>query len=241
MLDMLYNWQFWVILAVILIIIAWVCTSYRLVKKDPSLLSLQSPKDAIVSLETISSLNSSLTESCDNDLTPSLPNFINKVDSSADDSDLFQSEFTPELPQHIAEPDYYPPSTRKPSPPRSAGEIACKAAVEKIYGVPFHSVWPDWLRNPKTGRCLELDLYNDELKLAIEYHGEQHYKYTPRFHKSYNDFVKAIERDNVKLDICDKHGVYVITVPYNCPHNQIESYIRYYDPQAVMLRANRLK
>ena len=171
-----------------------------------------------------------LTMKANNNIIPSIP--LNIPANHA--------PYVPSLPHHIENPDYHPPSTRKPSPPRSKGEKECKIAAEKIYGVPFVSVWPDWLRNPSTGRCLELDLYNEELKLAIEFHGRQHYVYTPFYQKNgYSDFIKQVERDNVKLDICDRNNVYVITVPYNCPTNQIENYIRYYDPHAVMMRQNR--
>ena len=58
----------------------------------------------------------------------------------------------------------------------SKGEQKCKETLEKIYGKEFLCVRPDFLRNPETNRKLELDCYNEELKLAVEYNGIQHYK-----------------------------------------------------------------
>lgn len=50
-------------------------------------------------------------------------------------------------------------------------ERICKITLEILTGYRFESVRPDWLRNPLTGRNLELDCYNDTLKLALEYNG----------------------------------------------------------------------
>ena len=66
-----------------------------------------------------------------------------------------------------------------------------------------------WKRN------LELDLYNDSLKLGIEYNGIQHYEYTKRFHKTYSDFRRQQERDALKKQLCKENEVTLIVVPYN--------------------------
>lgn len=143
--------------------------------------------------------------------------------------------YVPPLPPHILNP---PVDSHKSND--SKGERECRAAAKRVYGVDFVKMKFDWLRNPETGRQLELDLYNDELKLGIEYQGKFHYEYNPHFHKGNpENFEKAKKRDEVKIDLCDQHGVYVITVPYNCPDNKIEDYIRYWDPTAYALRLSR--
>ena len=46
---------------------------------------------------------------------------------------------------------------------------------EKIYNKKFAKCKPLWLKNQR-GSQLELDGYNDELKIAFEYQGRQHYE-----------------------------------------------------------------
>ena len=58
------------------------------------------------------------------------------------------------------------PSQRKKS--ESKGERICKEVAEKIFKRPFDKIRPDFLKNDKTGRNMEIDVYNDELKLGIE-------------------------------------------------------------------------
>jgi hypothetical protein len=126
----------------------------------------------------------------------------------------------------------------------SKGEARCKEIVHKIWpNHKFITVRPPWLRNPKPrGRNLELDMYNEELGIAVERHGEQHYMYVPHFHRGgYSDFIAQVERDNIKLDLCDKVGVWVITVPYDVPDNMIERYIRYHMPENVEKRKRAAK
>jgi len=107
----------------------------------------------------------------------------------------------------------------------SKGERLCKETMEKFYGVPFENVRPDWLKNPETGRSLELDCYNEGLKLAVEYNGEQHYKWPNFTNQSEQEFINQMRRDDLKVKLCDKNGIYLIVVPYNVPHNNISSYI----------------
>ena len=105
----------------------------------------------------------------------------------------------------------------------SKGERRCKYSIQRILKRSFYKARPDFLKNPETNRNLELDLYNDTLKIALEYNGIQHYKYTPRFHKSYLAFVRQQERDVLKRQLCKLNGVYLITVPWTV--DDIHSFI----------------
>ena len=107
----------------------------------------------------------------------------------------------------------------------SKGEAECKRVVEKLFGKPFVKVRPAFLKNSITGSNLELDCYNDELKLAVEYNGEQHYKYVPKFHSSKEAFYNGKYRDDIKARLCRENGVKLIVVPYTVRHQDIESYI----------------
>jgi hypothetical protein len=115
----------------------------------------------------------------------------------------------------------------------SKGELLCKQVIEDIYGVPFYCVRPNFLKNPETGRNLELDLYNDALKIGLEKNGVQHSVYPNYFHKTKEEFLNQVRRDQFKIDMCDKHGVYLITIPHTVPNNYdaIRKYIEYYLPE----------
>ena len=117
-------------------------------------------------------------------------------------------------------------------------ESLCKQAIEEITGKSFYCVRPDFLKNPETGRKLELDLYNDELRIALEASGKQHFVYPNIFHKTREEFIKQVRRDIFKVDTCDANGIYLITVPYNVPANleDIKKYILYYMPENAHLR-----
>ena len=57
------------------------------------------------------------------------------------------------------------------------GEFLSRQALTEIYQKDFTSCRPDFLQSPKTGSNLELDGYNEELGIAFEYNGRQHYEY----------------------------------------------------------------
>jgi hypothetical protein len=119
---------------------------------------------------------------------------------------------------------------------KSRGEELCCQIMEKIYGVPFVSVRLPCLKNPESGANLEIDCYNEELKIGVEYNGEQHYIYPNTFHRSKEEFISQIRRDQYKIETCDKEGIYLITVPYNVELNKIEEYIRFHLPESVKAR-----
>jgi hypothetical protein len=112
------------------------------------------------------------------------------------------------------------------SKPQSKGEKICCSVMEKIYGVPFYTVRPNFLKNPETGRNLEIDCYNPELKIGVEYNGKQHYVFPNFTGMSREEFYNQLRRDRFKRESCDLNGVYLITVPYTVKPQDIENYIR---------------
>lgn len=110
--------------------------------------------------------------------------------------------------------------------------LCCKA-LEEIFQKPFTSVRPSWLRNPETNGTLEIDCYNEELKIGVEYNGMQHYVYPNIYHKTQEEFIKLVRRDQYKHNKCDENGVYLITVPYNVPQHKIKEYIISFLPENV--------
>ena len=106
----------------------------------------------------------------------------------------------------------------------SKGEVECRRVLESLFKKPFTKDRPDFLCN-HSKLNLELDCYNQELKIAVEYQGKQHYKEISYFHLHTNDFRKQQERDVFKRQQCKKHGVNLIEVPYTINIKDIEKYI----------------
>jgi len=61
-----------------------------------------------------------------------------------------------------------------PTCSKGIGERTCRLAFEKIFRKEFNSIRPNWLIN-NFGNKMELDGYNDELKIGFEHQGRQHY------------------------------------------------------------------
>lgn len=108
----------------------------------------------------------------------------------------------------------------------SKKERKCREILERIFNKPFIRVRPNFLKNPKTGHNLEIDCYNDELKIGLEYCGIQHYQYPNFIHRTRKEFEDLVERDRIKDRLCKEHGIHLIRVPYNIPEDQLEGYIR---------------
>ncbi len=99
-------------------------------------------------------------------------------------------------------------------PSGSNGEKLCRRVLQEIYRKPFDNIRPYFLKSPKTGKNLELDAYNHDLKLAIEYQGPQHYKFMSYYHSTEKDFQNQLDRDRMKKEMCQKRGITLIEVPY---------------------------
>jgi very-short-patch-repair endonuclease len=98
--------------------------------------------------------------------------------------------------------------------------------VESIFGVPFEKTRPDFLNNHVTKNNLELDCYNADLKIAVEFDGRQHYEFVPFFHRNEDAFRAQQYRDYMKQKKCEENGILLIRVPYTTTLEQIEPYIR---------------
>jgi len=123
-------------------------------------------------------------------------------------------------------PSYSAPRDKRKPPQESKGELECRRVLETLFKLPFSKARPDFLRNPVTKDYnLELDCFNPELKLAVEYNGTQHYNYIPFFHRTKDAFNNQKYRDHMKREICEKNGVVLIEVPYTVKVEDIEEYL----------------
>ena len=108
----------------------------------------------------------------------------------------------------------------------SAGisENITRLILERITEKTFPKLRPKWLLNEKGSR-LELDGFNEELNVAFEYNGIQHYQFIQRFHNNTNSLEKR-ERDDIqKQHLCEKNGVFLIVVKYDIPKDAIFQYV----------------
>lgn len=62
---------------------------------------------------------------------------------------------------------------------------------------------------------LYLDFYIPQIKRAFEVHGQQHYEYTPFFHKTKADFIVAKAKDEDKIEWCKLNGIQITVLKYS--------------------------
>lgn len=104
-------------------------------------------------------------------------------------------------------------------------ELQSKFILEEVFQRPFYKIRPNFLRNDVTGYNLEIDLYNDDLKLAVEVQGDQHYKFNKFFHRNKEHFLNQRYRDEMKKIKCKQQGICMIEVPYRVGEKKLRSYI----------------
>jgi hypothetical protein len=90
----------------------------------------------------------------------------------------------------------------------SRGQTALTNTLKKI--LPNETIVNEFY----IGEKLRLDIYCPTYKIAIEYHGRQHFEYVPHFHGSYEEFVRSKERDERKESLCKENGIALIVFRY---------------------------
>jgi hypothetical protein len=104
-------------------------------------------------------------------------------------------------------------------------ERICRAVLEKLFRTTFPKKKPAWLLSARKTR-LELDGYSEDLEIAFEYQGKQHFVESKHFHSGNTIFRQRLADDRRKATLCRKHGVFLLQIPYTIPHLGFESYIR---------------
>ncbi len=93
----------------------------------------------------------------------------------------------------------------------SIGENLLRKLLEEKYNKPFTSVRHPKIVNPRTGRALELDCYNEELNLAFEYQGRQHYEPID-FFGGHDAYEERVYRDQHKKRACQELGIRLVEI-----------------------------
>jgi len=105
-------------------------------------------------------------------------------------------------------------------------EQLCIEIMKEIFNKEFNKYRNNTLRN-QYKRKLELDCYNEELKINIEYDGIQHYEFPNWIHKTEKQFNKGLENDYIKDQWCLENNILQIRVSYKYDtKEEIEIYIK---------------
>ena len=102
---------------------------------------------------------------------------------------------------------------------KSISESLCKYIFENLLNVEFNSIFIKY-----DGHNLELDGYNDELKIAFEYNGCQHY--VKSFYIKEKDLGYRKHLDDLKIKYCEENNIKLIVIPYIVKHINIVNFIK---------------
>jgi len=92
----------------------------------------------------------------------------------------------------------------------SYAEMLCRAIAEELFGAPFVRLRVKEMRSAK-GRPLELDMFNCELRLAIEHNGAHHYG-PQRNWGGERAFHVQQANDEARRKYCRKNGILLIEI-----------------------------
>jgi hypothetical protein len=97
-------------------------------------------------------------------------------------------------------------------------EQECREILEKLTCKKFNKIVKMFVID---GTWYELDGYNEELKMAFEYQGEQHYFQIDHFHREDNSLLKQQIRDEIKKRLCKKEKIKLIEIPYYIENKEL--------------------
>lgn len=104
------------------------------------------------------------------------------------------------------------------------GERLVRSHFEQLFQDKFPSQKPRWLIN-SCGNRMQLDGYCARLRLAFEYHGQQHFKSVPYFQRNQHSFSRRRSDDQRKRELCRARGIRLIEVPFEITVGRMKGYI----------------
>ena len=107
---------------------------------------------------------------------------------------------------------------------RTTEENICASVFEYIFETEFIKIRPEWL-DDNEGNRLELDGYNEELKIAFEYNGPQHYMHIHNMTDTLQSLLKVRKNDLIKMRKCKMMNIKLIVIPYWVKINDMYNYI----------------
>lgn len=98
----------------------------------------------------------------------------------------------------------------------NTSEEKCRQCFQFIFNKKFINTWDILKRKGK--RYLQLDGYNQELNLAFEYQGEQHYNANAvrckKLEQKQKIFLKIQENDKIKEKLCKEKNIFLVKIKY---------------------------
>lgn len=105
----------------------------------------------------------------------------------------------------------------------SKGQTILTSVVKKL--LPGQKIVNEY----HVGDRLKLDVYCPSYKLGLEFHGIQHFKYSPLFFDTKEDFIEAQKRDEKKAILCAEQGIVLVVFRYNDNISEENVYARILD------------
>lgn len=97
----------------------------------------------------------------------------------------------------------------------SAGERRVAEALAWLFGQPFPKARLAWLTMPGYIHPCELDGFCEPLKLAFEFHGDQHYEAVERYKMDADALLQRQRTDAWKRLAVHEHQVYLVEVAHD--------------------------
>jgi len=107
----------------------------------------------------------------------------------------------------------------------SDGEQKFREAMEKLLNVKLPKKRPKWLVNEE-GNRLELDGYNEKLKIAFEYQGQQHFEIVKIFKGNQKKLDKVQKHDNIKKELCKQRSITLLCPTYKLGKTKYDNFIK---------------
>lgn len=92
------------------------------------------------------------------------------------------------------------------------GERICREFFEQLFSSEFPKSRPHWLRNQR-GNLMELDGYSEELMIAFEHQGTQHYRELKVYGIGTDELVLRQCDDEEKKALCNAMGIKLLVIP----------------------------
>lgn len=96
---------------------------------------------------------------------------------------------------------------------KSAFHLAARKILKEIY--PTLQILEEIPIQIRKSETLYMDFFIPLSKKCIEVHGEQHYQFTPFYHRTKLDFFKQQKRDREKQEWCHINNLTYVELPYD--------------------------